>query len=888
MLVCSGVAVTRFSHKLGRMSQRDAELPKSFLSAALRLMLPFSAVLVLLSAALITLRIENVVLDLAQGRGLRAAHQLRDQIEGGFRLGLGLGEQTNLPLLLERQRSEDDRLIGAFVSDEHGLAVAHAGDEGARARVQPAWHKQVFNAPSGSIAGPTVRTQGSWLAVGVSAQDASGQPAAAIWLVYDRQTLRDGVWRAMAPLWIPALLATVLLAMALSVLIATWLTRARARQTSRETWLARLESDAQSPPPDAMRPIERMALISAALLASVAALGAVVWQARSLSEPLVARQIEQNAKAVLNLARSQIERALVLGVPAASLNGLEALFRAELIPAPEVAFLAYQGDEGRISAFTPHAGLAPELEASARSWLRGQDELKGFRAVEQPVSVGVGQQVGRLVAGTPLNYIDARLRSLLADIGVGLVIGLILAREALSAAWSRSPLRQLMVRDLRWARTRAAAPRSPEGVDAPHALAAQHAQGDTSTATAVHAIVARVRLVVFLTALSDELLRPFFTVFAADLPPPWPGMTPAMVAALPVAGFMLMLAVAQPLGPWITRHVTARHALLGTALTGAVLLLATPWAQDGLSLMALRSASGMVYGLMLILVQSVIVRVTSERSRARGLVEVSAAIVAAGICGPVLGGVVVERFGVVAAFAACASCLLGAALAIWSLRHLPEHGAAPAWSGWRGLLAAMTNHRVAGVTWFAAVPARLAAAALLVVVTPLYLASIGETAVVTGRVLLLYFLCFMLCAPLVALWSDKLGRREPWVVAGCLISTLSCALMPALPGTLGAALCCALLGVGQALMSAPMLALVTESVRGEAAAGHSRGATAEQALAAFRLVERVGSVAAPFVVAAVASRYGLAAAAVAIGSVLGVGALGTMWTLRARPAKPGD
>ena len=55
------------------------------------------------------------------------------------------------------------------------------------------------------------------------------------------------------------------------------------------------------------------------------------------------------------------------------------------------------------------------------------------------------------------------------------------------------------------------------------------------------------------------------------------------------------------------------------------------------------------YGLLLILVQTTIVRITGGEQRARGLVTVASAIVAAGVCGPALGGIVADRLGTTAA-----------------------------------------------------------------------------------------------------------------------------------------------------------------------------------------------------------------------------------------------
>ena len=454
---------------------------------------------------------------------------------------------------------------------------------------------------------------------------------------------------------------------------------------------------------------------------------------------------------------------------------------------------------------------------------------------------------------------------------ITLTVAVIVVRELMGAWWWRSVLPPLWAFDAAWRRWRAQVPALQADADGSRSLAMLNWLGEVRrgvrrfqaqvqappTVRDAHDMgreLGRLRLIVFATALSEELMRPFFAVFA---------MERSAQVALPVGMFMLTLALAQPLGPWLTRRFETSRALAAVALLGGACLLLTAASGDAATLVALRAVSGVVYGLILILAQTTIVRITEARQRARGLTEVSAAIVAAGVCGPALGGLLAERLGTGAAFAACAACLGAAALL--SLRIAPlrssERSGLATLGGWRGIAAVMAQPHVAAVTWFAAVPARLAAAALLVVLTPLYLEAQAVPAHVTGQVLLLYFLLFVVSAPWVARWSDLKRRRRPWIIAGCGLSALACAALPLVGGVAGAALCCGLLGVAQALLSAPQLALVTEKFDHDPRTTQALGATPEQALAAFRFVERVGSVVAPFAVALAVAQVGLAGAA---------------------------
>lgn len=380
---------------------------------------------------------------------------------------------------------------------------------------------------------------------------------------------------------------------------------------------------------------------------------------------------------------------------------------------------------------------------------------------------------------------------------------------------------------------------------------AQDAAGPVTLATEL----AQLRLVVFATALSEEVLRPFLAVFALQV---------GHALAWPVGAFMLCLALSQLLGPAVSQRWRPMRAVALAALGGSGVMALSACSQSAGELVAWRAGGGLAYGLVLILVQTRIVQLTTPAQRARGLAQVAAAIVAAGICGPPLGGQVVAWGGAPAGFLACAACLTLAALLAWRADGRARASAAPVdlgRVGWRGVLAVMRHRQVLAITWLAAVPARLSAAALLVLIVPLYLQEHQVSAVVTGQVLLLYFLLFWLSAPWVAYHSDRTGQRLAWLVAGGLVSALACGLLVWVPGLAGAAGCCAGLGLGQAMQSSPQLARVTESFERDPRAVVALGATPAQALAAFRFVERAGSVAAPFVAAAMLASWGAAGSA---------------------------
>lgn len=861
-------------------------------------------VLIALATVLIALRIEQVLLDLAQGRALRAGHQLREQVEGGFRLGLSLTDQSQLPALLQRHQAREPSLVAARIEDDQGEGVASLGDAAPWSQRKPVWTAQLLGlgyhaaAPVGALA----RNAGDLSYVGVTALDASGRRAAVIWLVHDRGALRQSAWAVLGSMWVFAAVTALALAVALTALAVAWLRFAR-RRMARAVEAAQTDTEAARSrgPAEIVEMVEGGATTSRSLWLELswlavafalvfAALSALAWRARDVARPLLASQIEYSARTILRAAEGEIERALRLGIPTDGLVGVEPMFQVQLQPAPEIAFLAWRAQGATTTELGLRPGVEPEVAQAVRTWSSGQSAPR-LSVIGQPVALGTAAPSGELWVGTWPAYLDQRLRSVLLDLALAVVVSLVLVREVLAALWERSALKPYLGFEGAWQGWRARARQWAEQAGALGSSAALDWLGEVRSGirrfaaqvrerlagaplAGVHIELMRIRLVVFLTALSDELLRPFFSVFASETTPLSNALSPTMQAGIPVAAFMLTLALAQPMGPWITQRFEPRRALAVVALLGGMLLALTAFTRDAWVLLALRAASGMVYGLLLILCQTAIVRLTDATQRARGLVEVSAAIVAAGVCGPALGGLLVERLGTVASFGACALCLFLAVGVSLGLAPLPKSSARlSGLGGMRGIAAVMRHRRVMAVTWFAAVPARLAAAALLVVVTPLYLAERGEPANVVGRVLLLYFLVFMVAAPLVAWRSDLARRRKPWVVAGCVMSALACAALPLVGGVGGAALCCALLGLGQAMLSAPQLALVTETFDRDPHATQVVGATPEQALAAFRFIERFGSILAPFAVAAAVGVFGLGGAVGTVGALLAAGAL---------------
>lgn len=795
-----------------------------------------------LSLVLITWRVQQLLTDLSQQRLLRLGQQLSLEAERGMRFGVALAEQTAWLARLQQLGAQEPQLLALRLQASDGTLIAQAGSVQHADAIAARWQRQLAAAPPA-----LARNENARLYIGRTLADATGQASAQLWLVLDLRATQARARAAALQMLVqiaPLLLLTLLLVWA-----ALW------RQGLQWQGAART-------------PATRSLVLAAALVCAATPL-AMVWSARETARPLVAQQITENADAMARTLGQQVARALGYGIPLAQLQGVREMFADALRRAPELSFLALRGS----GAGDLHPAFQPGLDDSAGT-LAAQD-LRLSAATPQGA---------RVVVGYARDYVDRQLAGMLLDLALALVVAAVLLLECARGRWQRSALAALATQRLAQygaaLRTKLSRRRAGPCQDEASATPAADAAAATAQMT-------RLRLIIFLIALSEELLRPFFTVFAMDMPPPALALSPTMLAGLPVAAFMVTLALAQPAGPALARRIDLRWALMGSALAGSLALAASGSAASAPALVGLRASAGLAYGLALILAQTALVRITPPGRRARGMTQIAGALVAAGIVGPPFGGMLAAQAGPAAGFAACALCMLLAALAS---RHLqlgpraPAAGAGSPTGGWRGYAAVVRNPRALAVILGAALPARLVAVTLLAVVVPLQMSALQQPAAMTGRALLLYFLVFAVSVSAFAQWSDASGRRTPFLLAGGLCSALACWALPGLGGVAGMAVGCALLGLGQAMMSSPQLALVTELF--EPHPGRPQPATPEQALAAFRLLERLGSIAAPFATAWAVAALGYAGAMWAIGLFLAAATLAMLPALRGAAPAP--
>lgn len=579
------------------------------------------------------------------------------------------------------------------------------------------------------------------------------------------------------------------------------------------------------------------------LLAGAVAISITAWRGYS---PIIAAELDAQADTLSAGLQRQIDRGLTVGIPIDRLVGVEALFAEELEATPGIAFLAVADASGE-PLYWSGIGRQELVEALSR----GDGAV---RLIEAPLAAD-GERLGTLWVGVPADYAREVGLDLLIDVVSVLAVSCLLGVELLLFVVNRS---------------HPAAPVTPTG------------QPGRPPVKAV-----LVRLPILLFALGEELSRPFLPLFARELAGPAPWISEDLATALPITLFMLVWALSQPWGAaWSERAGRRRIFLIG-AVAAAGGLAATATADSLAALLAYRVVAAIGYGLVLIGAQGLIIDNTPPAERAMGMATLVGGLLAAAVCGPVLGGVIAEQLGPRWAFAG------GAGLAVLSMLVLvlavSRDAGAPRASeatriDWGEALRLLGTARFAALMAFSAVPTKLAATALLFYLIPLTLAGTGAGPADIGRVQTLYFVAFILGAPAAAWLSDKTGKRRAflaWGGIGTLLATVPLAFGGSLPL---AAVSMGLFGIAQSLISAPQLALV-----GDVARSGDRAVPESLVIAIFRLVERMGAMIAPALAAGLAMAYGYRAALIGVGVITATAAIVFLLVFRehrgARPAQ---
>lgn len=573
----------------------------------------------------------------------------------------------------------------------------------------------------------------------------------------------------------------------------------------------------------------RLTIVAAALL--IVASGLAARDLFLRFNPLFETELSGKADVVADRLSRQIDRALAAGIPLDRLEGVTDLFAHEVRRWPDIAYAALRDAEGRTLAaagLPAKAGDRPSVTPDADGQGRA---YAGFAEIARPLSSGA--RTASLHVGIDEAQLARETTNLALEfLAVG-VVSILLTFEVLFVAATLA------------ARKRDAAPAGGKRFE-----------------------LAYLRLPIFLFCMAEELSRPSLPAYAKSFGPSAPFLSPDLVVSLPITLFMLVWGFSQPKGArWSERWGRGRTMAIGSALAVTGLAL-TAFSGTLVQLMLWRAVTALGYGMFLISAQGMIVDNTDAQTRARGLSTFIGALLGAGVCGPLVGGVIADHAGVPASFitGAVIAAAAGIAVMLWAApaSAKPRPSVAPQGKG--VLPSLLTNGRFMALMTLSAAPAKIAATSILFFLTPLLMKAEGASNAEIGRVQMLYYLAFILFSPIAARLSDRWGARGVFVIMGGLGTFASFVGAAAGDVLIALPVCVALFGFFQSLVGAPQLTLVSEIAR-------SASLPETVVIGWYRLIERLGGAAGPLVAGLIAASFSYRGALVGIGLICGAATL---------------
>jgi len=642
-------------------------------------------------------------------------------------------------------------------------------------------------------------------------------------------------------------------------------------------------------------------------------------------ERALAPEVAKKVVSVGASIRSLVLRAVESGIAFNELYGVTDGFDEMHEDAPEVAYLALTDTSGRVMherMKAPPGAAAYLTSPGTLELLRTPDviptpvRLGNQYLVSLPI-VAPDRPLGLLHIGVDVRFVNAMVLDMLFDVVVVLVVSLFFTLELLhfiagvKLDASLRALGETFARggagDFRTPRQSAGEPAFASLMQLLQATLARINQAFTALAQALDdgrrvpaherapglgqaqaglvslaqryrfgreeetrepdpSLLAKVRAPLFVFILAEELTRSFLPAYVQNLLVPLPGISPQLVLGLPIALFMLIVAIGQPVfGLWC-EQVGHRRAMLFGGAIAATGFVGSALAHNVVDLLGWRSLCGVGYGMVFVAAQSYVLDHAPSTQRASSFAIFVGAIMAAGVCGPSIGGILADNIGMRPTFALAALLAAGSLLV---MNGLPDARPAdetrprvrvPRLSEIGTLL---MNRNFMLVTGVAAMPAKILLTGICFYLVPLYVLTIENTQAMSGRILMTYGAVMVVIAPLTAALATTRERMHWLVGGGLVVSGLGGTVMLAGAGTGWVFAAVVLVGVGQSLSISAQSALVAEHCPSEIAQmgdGIVYGV--------YRLLERLGNALGPIIAATLVLFVGYRSSFVVIGSAV--------------------
>ena len=635
-----------------------------------------------------------------------------------------------------------------------------------------------------------------------------------------------------------------------------------------------------------------------AVAALVAANAFLAWIALGAVETRLEPVIKDKAHVLARSIANDLNTAVRLDIPVEGLRGVGAYLDDLLTDHPEVAYLAVIDAEGKV-LFSAEAGDGVEagshpLAANAGAFVSVDSEYN----IAHPLVHG-GKQVGRAMVGIDRRYVRNTMAGVFTDIGISLCVAILIVLEltllvlSLTVARSIGLMRRLMhaVSEGDFSASIAARGRDDLGrvIDAMNGINAEINRRFRALAASGGAIerlregrvfaeagayrpvqvlrAGDVQFPLFFFIFGVELSRPFFPLFVRDLYDPALGIDASIAIAMPMSVWVVAMLFTTPLAPTLIRRLGTRNTLLLGMAPTSVGLIATAFATGFVELIAWRCVTAAGFGLV---TAAILVRLAITAPERRRALNIGVFVTATGggsICATAIGGILAERLGYENTFIVGATIVFIAMTITFGFLSSEE--------GVGTRLGAQARRRRFGIygsprfmTFMAlsALPSRTVLTGFLFFLVPLYLDSLDFGGAAIGRTMMVYFLVLLVMNQAAALIADRFQNHGMLIVVGGISVAAGCLLFVSTTDALLLACGVALIGLGQSFVMTPQVAALPTYFRSETEAFGTGPVTA-----AFRVVERAGSIAGPLLAGSIVAFAGLQHA----GRLLGYGIAAT-------------
>lgn len=387
-----------------------------------------------------------------------------------------------------------------------------------------------------------------------------------------------------------------------------------------------------------------------------------------------------------------------------------------------------------------------------------------------------------------------------------------------------------------------------------------------------------MQLAIFLVALSEEIIRPFLSLYLESNFRLQPDISTGALVAMGLASFSLSYALMQIIGPVVSRQISSSSLLsAGIAFMfvgSGLFLFSHAWP---LVILA-RALSGLGFGLILISSQLFLLTNSGHDGNIfAGIRNIAASMVIAGLCGPLIGAMIAQNTSYQAAIA-FATLIIFLASIVWSIEcrkqitnkpipsqlPRPNNSAQVFWSK------TLFSRNILWLLLGFPVPIKAVAAAILIFVVPKALIDSGYDLIMVGRVLSIYFFSYLVTQYALGRTQPKFNAKLSLIVTS-LISAISCylCLEPTLHRICAAMFC---LGLAHALSNTKQLELLL-ILRDQSQSKGVNNQSNESLVGLYRLSERIGAALGPGAGVLIASRFDLYTAGLALFAISIIGVL---------------